>query len=197
MSIPELESLGCEPPAYVISNNTLRFVITFPDGEDTRSLTLESGFPDITVVPVYHCGDEVCESNLGENASNCCYDCPCSEAPEYGDDYYCEYDEETFEGSCQPKNAIRLVVDSPTAPVVFDSCEIDNEVNVKMHIKNAPSTFEFEHEYAVINNTNAEFFYCDPETTLFGNTTYNCTLLVPSITECSRGKTYVFEPNDS
>ena len=195
LTIPELEESGCSLPARIVGNNLLRLSVTFPDGDNpAKTKVLEAEFQNITVIPVYHCGDGVCESDLNENASNCCYDCPCSDDPAYGDDYYCEYDKETYLGSCLPKNQIKLVVDSPTRPITLKSCEINNEINVKLHIENKPSMLMVENTYAMLNNSNAEMFFCEEERK-YGNFTYNCTLTVPSIAECTRGGVYKYYPN--
>ncbi|HJW96726.1 MAG TPA: hypothetical protein VJ485_01015 [archaeon] len=195
--IPALESEGCSLPYKTISGNSINMTISFPDGKSKQIVRhLNAPFQDLYVTPVYHCGDGTCESSLGENPSVCCYDCPCKDSSSFGEDYYCDFDQQTYLGGCLPKSSISLVIDSPKVTVSLTSCEITNSVNVKAHIENQPGSARPQYFYATINGTAAEMVHCDQEQAFQGgNLSFNCTLMLPRIYMCSQGQTYTFSPN--
>jgi len=195
--IPPLESEGCSLPFKTITGNSLNMTLSFPNGK-SKQITkhLAAPFQDIYVTPVYHCGDGTCESSLGESPSNCCYDCSCKDSPAFGENYYCDFDPQAFLGGCLPKSNISLVIDSPTAPVSLSSCELTNSVNIKAHISNQPKNARPEYFYASVNGTSAEMIHCDQQQVTQGsNYTFNCTLMIPKIYQCSQGQTYTFDQN--
>ncbi len=67
---------GCQEGEYAIGPNYLNFTISYTDGPNAKSKDLVLQFPDITVGS-FTCGQDGCESELGENSNNCCYDCGC------------------------------------------------------------------------------------------------------------------------
>jgi hypothetical protein len=195
--IPALEGEGCSLPYKTVGANSLNMTISFPNGK-SKQITkhLSAPFQDILVIPVYHCGDGTCESSLGESPANCCYDCACKDSPSYGTGYYCDFDPESYLGGCLAKENISLVIDSPTTPVYFSSCELSNTVNIKAHIENQPKNAKPQHFYAELNGSAAEMLRCDKELDFEGsNYTFNCTLVVPKLSQCSEGQNYVYEPN--
>ena len=114
LSIPKLEP-DCELPYYTVGPNRLEFSISFSDGKSTQTATLSGDFDDILVVPVYHCGDMVCESDLNENAGNCCVDCPCEDDSGFGPGYFCDYHSEyNPNGTCTERSGICLLYTSPS-----------------------------------------------------------------------------------
>jgi len=195
--IPPLESEGCSLPFKTVSGNSLNMTVSFPNGK-SKQITkyLSAPFQDIYITPIYHCGDGTCESSLGETPANCCYDCSCKDSPSFGENYYCDFDPQKFLGGCLPKANIALVIDSPTAAVSLSSCELTNSVNIKAHISNQPKNARAEYFYASLNGTSADMIHCDQQQISQGsNYTFNCTLMVPRIYQCSQGKTYTFSPN--
>jgi hypothetical protein len=184
----------CPLTGKVFSGNSLELNVRFPDGSNTKTLDLTSAFPDITLIPIYHCGEYECESELGENSSNCCIDCGCPSGE------FCDYDDEANpDGICLDPGNINLVVDSPKIPVSFDTCERSNKVNVKTHIENSPSNMRVEQIYAIVDSNDARVF-CKKESNLLlvNDTTpmtYNCTVYVPKISTCSQGEVYTYTDN--
>lgn len=196
--VPPLEAEGCSLPYKLITQNSINMSISFPDGKSKQIIrTLSAPFSDIFVIPVYHCGDGTCESSIGENPSVCCYDCSCKTNSSFGNDYYCDFDQEnSFLGSCLPKSNITLVIDSPRVPVSLSSCEITSDINIKAHIQNQPKNARPESYYAIVNGTAAEMIACNPQQAYQGaNLTFNCSLMLPRIYQCTQGGTYTFEPN--
>jgi len=76
---------GCTGQESVIGPNKIMFGISYDDGDGTASRVLERPFDDIRIGS-WTCGAYGCESGLGEDFTNCCYDCPCE-----GDGKYCSY----------------------------------------------------------------------------------------------------------
>lgn len=66
----------CQEGEYRISPNYLNFTISYTNGSDPKTKDLVVQFPDI-IVASFGCGENGCESELGENSDNCCYDCGC------------------------------------------------------------------------------------------------------------------------
>ena len=98
-------------------------------------------------------------------------------------------------GTCTERSGIRLVIDSPRSPVHFTSCEISNDVNIKAHIENQPLNMHAEDYYAELNGTNAMIYCREVRPYLGANSTYNCSLTVPSVSLCSQGRTYRYRDN--
>jgi len=67
---------NCQEGEYRIGPNYLNFTISYSDGPNPKSRGLVVQFPDI-IVGSFTCGENGCESELGENSDNCCYDCGC------------------------------------------------------------------------------------------------------------------------
>ncbi|MFC2143910.1 polymorphic toxin-type HINT domain-containing protein, partial [Candidatus Aenigmatarchaeota archaeon] len=195
LTIPAID--GCKLPSYDIDNNKLNVTMSFDDGATTstfykritKQVTVE--FSDLSIIPIYHCGDGTCESDLGEGAGNCCIDCACST------NQYCDVASEGTSGSCKSKDAIKLIIDSPKAKVKLTSCETPHHVNIKAHIQGQPATMVPEQYFGKFNGSNAEMIHCNTESA-YGETSnqgFNCTLTVPSQFVCENGKTYTYKDN--
>jgi len=67
---------ACSGENYVLSPNTMTFVMVYSDAtkQGTLTKTISTNFPQITVGS-WTCGNTVCESGLGENVQNCAKDC--------------------------------------------------------------------------------------------------------------------------
>jgi hypothetical protein len=190
LEIPPID--GCQLPHYTVGPNSLNMTITFPDGSSSSVIRhLSTPFDDILIKPIWHCGQYECESDIGENGSNCCIDCGCST------DQYCDYDPQyNPNGQCGEKNDIRLIIDKPTSTVHLDSCEVGNEVEIVARVENQPSGMVIENFYGDVNGSSTSRADCDRAGSPFGNNiTYLCKVKLPSIFECSRGKTYEYGPN--
>jgi hypothetical protein len=185
----------CPLTGKVFSGNSLELNVRFPDGSNTKTLDLISPLPDITLIPTYHCGEYECESELGEDSSNCCIDCGCPE------DEFCDYDDDANpDGTCLDTGNIRLVVDSPKSLLSFGTCERSNRVNVKAHIENNPSNMRVEQIYAIVDSNDARVFCKKEDNPLLVNETspqmtYNCTVYVPKVPDCSKGVVYTYTEN--
>ncbi len=202
MEVPPLD--GCELPYYTVGPNELSFTISFPNGGDEQSIItkeLNASFADVYVKPIPHI-DGVCEASLGENGSTACVDCPCADDPAFSEGYYCEASLANPEGTCLPRSGISLVVEHPTTPVSFQSCEEINKFNVLMHVDNRPSSMDIENKFATVGGEAARYLSCSEERRLVsegnGTTaempdtdyTLNCTIGIPPISTCSQGEAY-------
>ncbi len=195
LTIPPID--GCSLPYYTLGPNKLNFTTTFLNGTEGQIVkTLETDFDNIYITPIYHCRQYGCESELGESGSNCCIDCPCKDDPSFGPDYYCDYDPQLSpNGTCLAKSNITLVIDSPSAPVHIQSCEVPNIVNVKAHIENQPSGMFVESAFAILNDTTSSV-WCQKEQLFPGaNYSFNCSVRIAPIFECTQGQTYNYRNN--
>lgn len=75
--VPVPPEPNCDEGSFVYSDNSLTFDISYTDGQSSQMRSLTTPFPDITIGS-WMCGDARCDSSLGENSANCCYDCPCA-----------------------------------------------------------------------------------------------------------------------
>ncbi len=197
LEIPPIE--GCELPHYTMGPNKLTFTISFPNGKDEQTpitRELSASFDEIYITPIPHI-DGICEGGLGENGLTACLDCPCSEDPAFGPGYYCDSGPSTPKGTCLPKSDVALVVESPTAPVWFESCEELNKVYVLMHVRNQPSDMRSENVFATVGGEAARYVHCRESTGIYldSNITFNCTIGIPPILTCTQGQTYNYTNN--
>ncbi len=192
LSIPEQPV--CNPPSCSVGPNKLELTTKFNNGPlNTRTRQFSIDFQNVNIVPVYHCGDGVQEPELGESEQNCCADFPCSAL---GPGYFCDYEgAQNPEGACTLIDDIRLVIDSPTAPVAFDTCEIPNDLEVKAHIDNEPAGLKMEAFSAIINGENARIVSCKQDFSVFQNRTFTCTITIPEEDKCSQGDVFQYTPN--
>ncbi|MBW1838584.1 MAG: hypothetical protein JRI49_01515, partial [Deltaproteobacteria bacterium] len=196
VAIPKLEG-GCELPFYELANNSIKFTIEFPNGHTTIEKQLNATIKNVQIKPKFHPGNGVCEVNILENASNSCLDCPCEQDPNFGEDYYCSYDPDTYYGGCEPKSDVALVIDSPTNPVMFDSCENINYVMILGHIENAPAQgFKIASKYASMGGESVNVRKCK-EIENYNETVFelNCSIAIPLKQDCSQGETYPYNGN--
>jgi len=191
LEIPPIDD--CELPHYTVGPNSLNMTLTFPDGSGSMvTKALSTPFDDITIEPIWHCGQFECESEYGESGENCCIDCGC------GDGEYCDYDPQyNPEGACNAKSDIRLVIFDPSAPVHLDTCEKTHKLTVKARVENQPSGMSLESWYGSINGTGTKMVSCKEMSRYqtSGNSTYECTMYVQSVAECSKGDHYTLENN--
>lgn len=199
ITLPALSECQQSPGDYTLGPNELNFTISFNDGNNgvvTRSMS--SGFDSLVITPIYKPLDGLCESHLGENAGNSCVDCPCEDDVNFGDAYYCGIQGPGDGGACKPKSDIRLVVDSPTQQVKFDSCERSHDLEIKAHIENTPPNLLGITFNGVVDGENAEFLSCRqgdffPSENV--SAPIECTLRISSVPDCSKGDIIIYEPN--
>lgn len=127
----------CQEGEYTICPNYIDFSISYPDGPGSSAKDLSVEFPDITVGS-YECGQNGCESWLGENSDNCCYDCGCESG-------YCDIEigAQPNTGTCREDidaGDIRIMVNN-THFHTHDPVSGDN-VGITMQISNAPSSID-------------------------------------------------------
>jgi len=141
--------------AKTIGPLELQVEASWPNGaEETVTRTFTASVQSITVKPTFQAGDGECETNYGESASSSCLDCPCEEDPKFGASYYC--DASSKGGTCRPKSAVNLVIDSPKQDVLLDSCSVDNKVKIKAHITNAPGGTSLESASGTLDGEEAK-----------------------------------------
>ena len=128
LDIPKITT--AVPPGNEITSISKDFFFVFSETASgiTNAITLNNN-------PSFTCGDNVCDSNLGESSVSCCFDCGCS----LGD--YCDLPDQTQPeaGSCQLQEDISLSVLTPTIPTVTD-CTGPISFDVSARIANPPSS---------------------------------------------------------
>jgi len=183
--------IGCTLPNAVVGDNTLEVTLKYDDGDLPVIKTLNLPLGNITVKPIYTCGDGVCESDLLESKDNCCRDCPCPET------YYCAYDPSTDDpGSCEEKTEVFLVLDDMDTNL--KNCEIDHDVNIIAHVHNPPPGIRIGNAYAHLGDENTGRIRCQQENVpgLAHNFTLTCILTIPRVDMCSVGDgTYEYTGN--
>ncbi len=153
---------------YVLTPLTLDLTISFPNGYSLIQQNFQVDLPQLVI-----------------NAT--CLDEPCPEG------YYCDVDPQNPVGECKPLSGMRLVIDNPKSEVRYDSCEVEHDMNIRMHIDNPPTQFQLNSYTFVINGSTAEFSACellDPKTG-----SMNCTVRIPAFSGCRSGRTYLYQPN--
>ncbi len=124
---------GCGEGEYVLGPNSIVFDILFPDGPETRTKSISVGFPDITLGS-WSCGENGCETDLGETQSNCCYDCGCPRGQ------YCDIVNQANTGRCKAdiSDANLDIMDvNPTHLYAHDPA--GDSVNFIARVTNSPS----------------------------------------------------------
>jgi hypothetical protein len=192
LQIPPIDD--CQLPFYTVGPNSLNFTVSFYDGlTDSITREINTAFEDIKITPVYHCGQFGCETEFGESGENCCLDCGCVGGE------YCDYEPQyNPDGQCRDRSDIRLVIDSPSAPVNLQSCEMTHKLTVMAHIENEPSGVALEGWYGTLNGESTEKLVCRESrsrlrTTI--NKSYECEILIPSIHECTKGAVHNYDNN--
>lgn len=182
---------------YVITPAKLEMTLTFGDGFKTLTRTVTAPVEDITINPTYTCGDKVCEAVQGETAENCCVDCLSECEAMYGGNGFCDSDSQLDpDGTCINKNEVRLVVDSPVNRVNLQSCERSQLISILAHVENQPHDMRVENYWAEIDGASTEDISCQQKQMYRGaNTTYNCSIRIPSKFECSQGSVFDYRDN--
>lgn len=190
---PQACAAVSQSPTTTLSANQISLAVRFPDGTKAPlTQTLTAAVPDLVLTPAFHVADGTCETDAGESAANSCSDCPCGTDPAFGSDYYCNIDPAVgAAGACVLKSSISLELLKPTAPVRFDSCEHDNDVNIQVEVKNPPAQLQLTGAQAALNGEAADLFFCEPQEFLGKpvGSFYNCSLTIPSSYTCERGVT--------
>ena len=107
-------------PGNLISPETFKqYELLFGEGSFSNPITVFNN-------PVGTCGNNQCESQLGETASNCCNDCGCSVQG-----FVCNKDQrdQARPGVCTDTSTLQLV-NRGVKKTSFKTCEVDNKVEV-------------------------------------------------------------------
>jgi hypothetical protein len=154
-----------------ISSLAKEYSIIFPEVVD-----VENGIT-LNLNPSYMCpgdgdndGDD-CDSSLGENSANCCYDCGCPGGQ------YCDVGL-----GCNPFSSVYLEVIPPTNTVV-SNCNVENTVRVTLRLNDRPSDLSITGQSYILNGSGSKPFSC-PEGP---SSIYTCDIIVPADPNCDEG----------
>jgi len=140
---------GYESQEILIQNNALSVTFEYNNGSRKDITTLETQIDDITITQVSHCGRDGCETFLGESATDCCIDCPCSENPSFGLGSICVPGGGQPNSTCISNTSITLSLKeiSPAPleceilpPNMGRGCVFTGSVKFTFQVNNAPST---------------------------------------------------------
>jgi hypothetical protein len=85
-----------------LSGNSVEFALRFNDGYGSAGKVFAEPLQDIVMDVIWHCGNDVCETELEESSGNCCIDCPC----EQEDDFCHTFN--TLHGECLDRSEIQV-----------------------------------------------------------------------------------------
>ena len=106
---------NCDEGTYEVGPNRIMFKIRFNNAHETIEKDISVEFPNITIGS-FECGNNQCETELGESSVTCCYDCGCS-------DGYCDAVPSDTEGYCRQdlgNENLRIVNVNPTHFYTFN-----------------------------------------------------------------------------
>ena len=121
--------------------------------------------------PSYTCGMFGCESGSGENADNCCMDCPCSPG------YYCDPSK-----GCQTESGVALSLYGTVSPKVIN-CYESHTVTIPVEVKNAPSGYSVLEKWCKLGGS---FGTC--QCSKASGEVYACSVVVPPVSDCGSGE---------
>jgi hypothetical protein len=137
VEVPPVED--CDSGEFRITNNAIRFKVDYMDGETPRIKYVETSFPDVTIGS-FVCGSGGCESDLGEDWENCCYDCGCP-------DGYCDYraGDNPSSGVCmEDPGSGDIAKTGKYWPDHLYTHNAGDQVSMNIVISNKPKTFRLD-----------------------------------------------------
>lgn len=170
-----------------LPQNILNVSMEFNNGPNVSSMDFSFSVPDIVIDVIYHCGNGVCESDIGENVGNCCLDCTC------GPDLYC-YTGSVPTGECLSVSDVRLLIDRTdpeelncTVAEYKGKCQFLKSVDILAKILNPPSDVELFDPYYEFDGNNYRNINCF---TYPANqdVNYTCPTVLPEIESNSGGR---------
>ena len=149
--------------------------------------------PETVINVIPRCGNDICESGVGETAKTCCRDCECGKDKNYGKDYFC-YQGKNPNGECLSISKIDMRIQSiepdPMKCTILElggKCVFTQSLRVYPLVLNPPSDLEIIDSYYRIGNSgNYTPLSCYKITGDEGN--YSCSLAMESIPDSSLGK---------
>jgi hypothetical protein len=150
---------GCSGETQTLGPNSITFDITYSDGVMQESKTLSTSFPDITIGS-FSCGDGFCQEDLGEDSSNCCYDCGCG----FG---YCDIEnlQDKEDGLCRSElsdSNLQISLDRDDFSYHVGS----ESVGFNLTLNNAPSSLELSGEVCSLNCERSDGYSCSASCSL-------------------------------
>jgi len=120
--------------SYTITGNSIKLVISYYDGpSQSTNQELYASFDDL-IVGSYVCGNNQCETALGENAENCCYDCECPT------NQYCDTESPVIGDMCRNELTNNDFAIISTEPENFETYKTSDKITITSKINDIPST---------------------------------------------------------
>jgi hypothetical protein len=127
----------CTTGTFTLGPNLIGLGISYLDGAETVSRTLQTSLPYITIGS-FSCGQGGCEAGLGEDQSSCCYDCGCPSG-------YCDYASgmDASEAGCEQDPRGSDVSTLSMSPTHFSGLSGSGGfVDINAEINNAPRSLD-------------------------------------------------------
>jgi len=126
-----------------LEQNIINLTVSYNDGPESVSGYITRAFGPVVVDVITHCGDDDCESDIGEGWTSCCYDCGCDGA---GSDYFCHHSSEIPNGICvQPTDMSLHIIRFAPYPIptclvgrIGGDCKFIKAVEAHVNITNQP-----------------------------------------------------------
>ena len=174
-----------------LPQNVLDAVLSFNNGHGIAGKNFSFSLPTITIDVVPHCGDGICESDLGESASSCCADCPCQDSAAFGPGYWC-YTGRNLNGECIRKSDVLLDITgfdpSPLGCTIFQlkgKCMFVEALDISAHIVNAAPDLGVVSSFITYEGKD---YSVSCFATPAGQTeNYTCSFAVPELDDSSAG----------
>ncbi len=171
-------------PGNLISPETFnQYELLFGEGSLSNPITVFNN-------PSGTCGNNQCESNLGETSANCCNDCSCSVQG-----FVCNKDQrdQNKPGVCTDTSTLQLI-NRGVKKTNFKTCEIDNKVEVSVEVVNAPAGTQVNDFFYQLDNKTKTDINCN-QAQGTNKLIYDCEFTIESSEDCRRGPPQTLKNN--
>jgi hypothetical protein len=166
----------------LLNPNSFNLSFSYNNGPSKKVDAFSSAVPQIAINVVAMCGNDVCESNVGESPLTCCLDCDCG--LQYGKGYFC-YTGKKANGECLSVSSINMrikeVQPEPMECIISSlgkQCTFTSAAKMYPVVMNPPSDMQIVEAYYRVNTngtyTNYTSVNCYPTGEGEGN--YSCAL---------------------
>jgi hypothetical protein len=177
----------------LLSPNSFNLSISYNNGNSKNVGVSSFTVPQIVINVVAMCGNDVCETSVGENPGTCCLDCECG--LQYGKGYFC-YTGKKANGECLSVSSINMrikeVQPDPMDCIISSlgkQCTFTSSAKVYPVIMKPPSDMEIVEAYyrvstgGVYGNTTSVNCYPTGE----GEGNYSCALILDKSPQTAPG----------
>jgi len=178
----------------LLSPNSFKLSISYNNGNSKEVDEYSFTVPQIVIKVVASCGNEVCETGVGESPSTCCLDCECGLL--FGKGYFC-YTGKKANGECLSASSLDMrILEVQPNPVdciisnIKNKCTFTSSLKVYPAIMNPPSDMEIAEAYyrvssgGVYGNSTSVNCYKTGE----GEGNYSCAFSLDDVAKSTPGE---------